>query len=111
MPTPVSRFVNLREAETEREQPVLLAYRPGAREIKAFTQPQHGLEPPDRSSCCVEGLKAADPRHTFGVTGPVTLQPRRSRAHLPDAPLRGSREAESLNGSGNGRADYRMTLA
>src|SRR4051812_11913245 len=63
MPTPVSRFMNLREAETEREQPVLLAYRPGAREIKALTQPQHGLEPPDRSSCRVEGLKAADPRH------------------------------------------------
>src|SRR3954462_6636088 len=63
MTTPVSRFVNLREAETEREQPVLLAYRPGAREIKAFTQPQHGLEPPDRSSSRVKGLKAADPRH------------------------------------------------
>src|SRR3954452_5341212 len=63
MAAPVSRFVNLREAETEREQPVLLAYRPGAREIKALTQPQHGLEPPDRSSCRVEGLKAADPRH------------------------------------------------
>src|SRR4051794_16685178 len=48
MPAPVSRFVNLRESETEREHLVLLAHRPGTREVESFTQPQHGLEPPDR---------------------------------------------------------------
>jgi hypothetical protein len=41
----------------------LLAHRPGAREVESFTQPQHGLKPPNRSSCRMEGLKAADPRH------------------------------------------------
>src|SRR4051812_19954983 len=63
MPTPVSHFVNLRQSETEREQLVLLAYRPCAREAESFAQPQHGLEPPDCPSCRVEGLKAANPRH------------------------------------------------
>src|SRR5689334_3885700 len=35
----------------------------GGRPHKPFPQPQHGLEPPDRSSRRVEGLEAADPRH------------------------------------------------
>jgi hypothetical protein len=61
-PTPVSRFMSLRETETESEQPVLLAHHPDTREIKVLPQPQHGLEPPDRPSCRVEQLKAADPR-------------------------------------------------
>ena len=55
--------MNLRETETDRQQPVLLAYRPGAGKPEPFAQPQHRFEPPDCSSCRVEGLKAADPRH------------------------------------------------
>ena len=62
-PTPVSRFICRRKSEADRQHLVLLAHRPGACETKAFAQPQHGLEAPDRPSCRVEGLKAADPRH------------------------------------------------
>jgi hypothetical protein len=36
-PALVSGFINLRETETDRQKPVLLAYRPGAREIKALS--------------------------------------------------------------------------
>src|SRR5690242_20942446 len=54
----ISHFVSRRETETDRQQPVLLTHRPGAGETEAFPQPQHGLEPPDRSSRRVEGLKA-----------------------------------------------------
>jgi hypothetical protein len=75
MPAPVSRFVNLRKSETDRQQLVLLAYRPGAREIKALAQPQHGFEPPDRASCRAEGLKAADPRHVLLDPEMVALDP------------------------------------
>src|SRR3954467_14651345 len=63
VPTPILRFVGRRKSEAERQQLVLLAHRPGACEIEPFAQPQHGLEPPDRASCRVKGLKAADPRH------------------------------------------------
>src|SRR5215210_7265377 len=56
-------FVHLRETEAEREQAVLLAHRPGARKAEALAQPQHRLEALDRAPGCVEGLKAADPRH------------------------------------------------
>ena len=62
-PTPISCFVNLRETETDCEQPVLLTDRPRAREAEALAQPQHGLEALDRASGCGEGLKAPDPRH------------------------------------------------
>src|SRR4051794_4231686 len=62
-PTPGSRFVNLWETETEREQPVLLANGPGARKAKALAQPQHGFKALDGAPGCVEGLKAANSRH------------------------------------------------
>src|SRR3954452_6000453 len=60
---PILHFVNLRETEAEREQPVLLAHRPGARKAKTLAQPQHGFKALDRTPGCVEGLEAADPRH------------------------------------------------
>jgi hypothetical protein len=63
VPTPVSRFVNLRETEAEREQPVLLPHRPGARKAEALAQPQHGLEALNGAPRRVEGSEAADPRH------------------------------------------------
>src|SRR5215213_2429900 len=56
-------FVNLRETEAEREQPVLLAHRPGAGEAETLAQPQHRLEPLDGAPRCVEGLEAPNPRH------------------------------------------------
>ena len=37
MPIPVLRLVNLRKSETDRQQPVLLAHRPGAGKIESFT--------------------------------------------------------------------------
>src|SRR4051812_35229542 len=63
VPTPVSHFVNLRKSETEREQLVLLAYRPGTREVEPFAQPQHGFKPPDRASCRAKGLEAVNLWH------------------------------------------------
>src|SRR5215212_8297976 len=60
---PVSRFVNLWETETEREQPVLLVNGPGTRKAEALAQPQHRLEALDRTPRRVEGLEAAHPRH------------------------------------------------
>src|SRR4051795_1210266 len=75
MPTPASRFMNLGKSETEREQLVLLAYRPGTRKPESLPQPQHGFEPPDRPSCRVEGLKAADPRHRSLDPKMVALDP------------------------------------
>src|SRR4051794_13284131 len=59
----ILRFVRCRQAETDRQQLVLRAHRPGAREAESFSQPQHSFEPPDRPSCRVEVLKAANPRH------------------------------------------------
>src|SRR3954452_19505201 len=59
---PILHFVNLRETEAEREQPVLLAHRPAARKAKTLAQPQHGFKALDRTPGCVEGLEAADPR-------------------------------------------------
>src|SRR3954453_22204956 len=75
MPTPISHFVNLRKSETEREQLVLLAYRPSTREVESFAQSQHGFKSPDRPSCRAKGLKAANPWH--GPLDPkvVTLDP------------------------------------
>ena len=49
MAAPVSHFVNLWETETDREQPVLFAHRPGTRKAKALAQPQHRLETLDRA--------------------------------------------------------------
>jgi hypothetical protein len=62
-PALVSDFIYFRETETDRQQLVLLPHRPGAHEIKALAQPQHGFKPPDRPPCRVEGLKAANSRH------------------------------------------------
>ena len=62
-PALFSGFICLREPKTEREKPVLLTHRPCAGKAEPLPQPQHGLKPPDRASCRVEGLKAADPRH------------------------------------------------
>src|SRR5690349_11025088 len=55
---PCGRFIDLRESETKRQQPVLLAFRPGAGETNALPQPQHGFEPSDCASRRVERLKA-----------------------------------------------------
>src|SRR3954464_7374777 len=69
---PSSGFINLRETETDRQQLVLLAYGPGTREGESFPQSQHSFKPPDCSSCCMEGLKAADSRHVlFGPEDPL----------------------------------------
>ena len=68
-------FVNLQETETDREQPVLLAHRPGTRKAEPFAQPQHGLEALDRAPGCVKGLKAADPRHVLLDPEVVALDP------------------------------------
>src|SRR3954470_22770708 len=62
-PTPGSRFVNLWETETEREQPVLLAHGPRAGKAETLTQPQHRLEALDGPPRCVKGLETANPRH------------------------------------------------
>src|SRR3954454_12469551 len=53
-PTVFSGFISLWETKTEREQPVLLAHGPGAREAESLPQPQHRFESPDRSSCRVK---------------------------------------------------------
>src|SRR3954452_23374713 len=63
MAAPVSHFVNLWKTEAEREQPVLLAHRPGARKAEPLAQPQHGFEALDRAPRRVEGLEAPDPWH------------------------------------------------
>src|SRR4051812_33721865 len=60
---PVLHFINLRETEAEREQPVLLAHRPAAGKAEALTQPQHRFKPLDGPPRRVEGLEAAHPRH------------------------------------------------
>src|SRR3954451_629550 len=59
----LSHFVNLRETEAECQQLVLFAHRPRARKAEALAEPQHRLEALDGAPGCVEGLKAADPRH------------------------------------------------
>src|SRR5215212_11207099 len=64
-PAPILRFVNLRETEAEREQPVLLSNGPRAHKPEPLAQPQHGLEALDRTPGCVEGLKAPDPGHVL----------------------------------------------
>src|SRR4051812_49904254 len=60
---PVSRFINRRETEAEREQPILLADGPRAGKPKTLAQPQHRLEALDGPPRCVKGLEAAHPRH------------------------------------------------
>src|SRR4051812_33099620 len=70
-----SRFVNLRETEAEREQPVLLADGPRARKAEALAQPQHGFGALDGAPRCVEGLEAAHPRHRSLDPEVVTLDP------------------------------------
>ncbi len=81
----VSRFVNLRKSEAEREQAVLLADGPRAGKAEALAQPQHGLEALDRASGCREGLKAADPRHALLDPEVVALDPLCNSAALFDA--------------------------
>src|SRR4051794_545449 len=97
---PVSRFVNLWETEAEREQPVLLAHRPGARKAKALAQPQHRLEALDRALRRVKGLEAADPWH--GPLDPevVALDP--LLKVLGDAMERGARQEPIFPGRRNG---------
>src|SRR5215218_8057323 len=74
-PTPVSHFVNLWKTEVDREQPVLLADRPRAGKAEALAQPQHRLEALNGPSRCMEGLKAADPRHRSLDPKVVALDP------------------------------------
>src|SRR3954452_4596916 len=59
----VLHFINLRETEAEREQPVLLAHRPAAGKAEPLAQPQHRFEALNGPSRRVEGLEAAHPRH------------------------------------------------
>src|SRR4051795_3109032 len=59
----ILHFVDLWKTEAEREQPVLLADGPRAGKAEPLAQPQHRLEALDRAPGCVEGLKAAHPRH------------------------------------------------
>src|SRR3954465_15510268 len=59
----ILHFINLWKTETYREQPALLAHRPGTRKAEAFAQPQHRLEALDRAPGRVEGLEAPNPRH------------------------------------------------
>ena len=75
MAAPVSHFVNLRETEAEREQPVLLADGSRAGKAEALAQPQHRLEALDRTPGCVEGLEAADPRHRSLDPEVIALDP------------------------------------
>src|SRR4051794_18366137 len=56
---PVSRFINRRETEAEREQPILLAEGPRAGKPKTLAQPQHRLEALDGPPRCVKGLETA----------------------------------------------------
>jgi len=72
---PSSGFINLRETETDGQQLVLLAYGPGTREGESFPQSQHSFKPPDCSSCCMEGLKAADSRHVLFGPEMIALNP------------------------------------
>src|SRR3954454_9463215 len=101
MPAPVSRFVSRRKSEADRQQPVLLAHRPGTREIKALPQPQHGFEPPDRASCRAEGLKASDPRHRPFEPEMITLNA--LLQVLGDVMQRISRQESVFSGSRDGR--------
>src|SRR5215218_6092031 len=71
----ILHFINLRETEAEREQPVLLAHRPGTRKAEPLAQPQHRLEALDRAPRRVEGLKPADPRHGSLHPEVVALDP------------------------------------
>src|SRR3954464_14352277 len=95
-----SRFVNLRETEAEREQPVLLADGPRARKAKALAQPQHGFEALDGAPGRVEGLEAAHPRH--GPLDPevVTLDP--LLQVLGDVMHRGARQEPVFPGCRDG---------
>src|SRR4051794_10498045 len=68
-------FVNLRKTEAEREQPVLLAHRPGARKAEPLAQPQHRFKPLDGAPRRVEGLEAANPWHGPLHPEVVTLNP------------------------------------
>src|SRR4051812_17391023 len=60
---PILHFINLRETEAEREQPVLLADGPRAGKAEPLAQPQHRLEALDGPPGRVKGLEAANPRH------------------------------------------------
>jgi hypothetical protein len=68
VPTPFSGFINLRKSETDRQQPVLLAHRPGAGKAEPLAQPQHGLEALDRAPRCVECYAVTAPLSCYRVT-------------------------------------------
>src|SRR5215203_3199191 len=72
---PILHFINLRETEAEREQPVLLAHGPRAGKAEALAQPQHRLEALDRAPRRVEGLEAANPRHGLLDPEVIALDP------------------------------------
>src|SRR4051812_10665707 len=97
---PVSRFVNLWETETDREQPVLLAHRPGTRKAEALAQPQHGLEALNGAPRCVEGLEAADPRH--GPLDPEVIALDPLLQVLGDVMHRGARQQAVFPGRRDG---------
>src|SRR3954452_10750817 len=88
---PILHFVNLRETEAEREQPVLLAHRPAAGKAEILTQPQHRFKPLDRTPRRVEGLEAANPRH--GPLDPEVVALDALLQVLGDVVNRGAREA------------------
>src|SRR4051794_16422901 len=68
-------FVNLRKTETDREQLVLFAHRPRPGKAGALAQPQHRFEALNGPSRCVEGLKAANPRHRPLDSEVIALDP------------------------------------
>src|SRR3954452_18609001 len=93
-------FVNLRETEAEREQPVLFAHGPRARKAEPLAQPQHRLEALDRAPGRVEGLEAPDPRHGPLHPEVVTLDALlQVLGHVMD---RGARQEPVFPGCGNG---------
>ena len=96
----VSRFVNLREPEAEREQLVLLANGPGAGKAKAFAQPQQGFKALNGPSRCVEGLEAANPRH--GPLHPKVVALDALLQVLRDVMDRGARQEACLPGCRDG---------
>src|SRR4051812_9099067 len=96
----ILHFVNLWKTEAEREQPVLLAHRPGARKSEALAQPQHGFEALDRTPRRVEGLEAADPRHGPLHPEVITLDP--LLQVLGDVMHRGPRQEAVFPGCGDG---------
>src|SRR5215203_4580928 len=55
----ILHFVNLSRTEAEREQPVLLAHRPGTRKPEALAQPQRQGQQAAMGGCAKAGLWAS----------------------------------------------------